>query len=189
VEQNVPVPSLRYGIIDTFNAAWRLQLETIVTGDYTIPGDQIIDYPTVSNDSRYTFSLFAFPEEEFPNVVTDFFAFCKSYYQQKGYRSILYVGYFIAQDQKSQLSYSWDGNVMTIDPVSTGNPGWEDYLVAYNQFCIDRKGRGLLNQTPGLTAGMLQKFCGDRLQALKTARAQYDPNNRLLNDYFRQLLA
>jgi FAD binding domain len=190
VELNVAIPSIRYGIIDTFNAAWRLQLETIVSSDYTIPGDQIIDYPPVSNDSRYTFSLFAFTEAEFPQAITDFFTFCKSYYQQKGYRSnLLYVGYFIAQDQKSLLSYSWDGNVMTIDPVSTANPGWDDFLVAYNQFCMDRNGRGLLNQTPGLTADMLQKFCGDRLQTLKAARMQFDPNNRLLNDYFHQLLA
>lgn len=190
VEQNVAIPSIRYGIIDTFNAAWRLQLETIVSSDYTIPDDQIIDYPPVSNDSRYTFSLFAFTEAEFPQAITDFFTFCKSYYQQKGYRSnLLYVGYFIAQDQKSLLSYSWDGNVMTIDPVSTANPGWDDFLVAYNQFCMDRNGRGLLNQTPGLTADMLQKFCGDRLQTLKAARMQFDPNNRLLNDYFHQLLA
>ncbi|HTX42994.1 MAG TPA: FAD-binding protein [Acidobacteriaceae bacterium] len=190
VAQNVSIPSIRYGIIDTFNAAWRLQLETIVSSDYTIPGDQIISYPPVSNDSRYTFSLFAFPEAEFPSAITDFFAFCKTYYQQKGYRSdLLYVGYYIAQDQKSLLSYSWDGDVMTIDPVSTANPGWDDFLVAYNQFCMDRNGRGLMNQTPGLTADMLQKFCGDRLQTMKAARAQFDPNDRLLNDYFRQLLA
>ena len=38
--------------------------------------------------------------------------------------------------------YSWDGNVMTIDPVSTANPGWDDFIVAYNQFCMDRNGRG-----------------------------------------------
>jgi FAD/FMN-containing dehydrogenase len=189
-EQNVSIPSVRYGIIDAFGAAWRLQLETIVSSDYTIPGDQIIDYPPVSNDSRYTFSLFAFPEEDFPAAITDFFSFCKTYYQQKGYRSnLLYVGYRIAQDQKALLSYSWDGSVMTIDPVSTANPGWDDFLVAYNQFCMDRNGRGLLNQTPGLTAAMLQKFCGDRLQTLKNTRAQFDPGNRLLNDYFRQLLA
>ncbi|MGC2498262.1 MAG: FAD-dependent oxidoreductase [Acidobacteriaceae bacterium] len=37
VEQNVAIPSIRYGIIDTFNGAWRLQLETIVSSDYTIP--------------------------------------------------------------------------------------------------------------------------------------------------------
>ena len=190
VEQNVSIPSLRYGIIDTFNAAWRLQLENIVSSDYTIPGDQIIRYPPVSNDSRYTFSLFAFPEDKFPAAVTDFFQFCKDYYREKGYRSnLLYVGYRIAQDQRSLLSYSWDGNVMTIDPVSTANPGWDEFIDAYNQFCVDRGALGLPNQTPGLTAAMLQNGYGDRLKTFAETRRQFDPGDRLLNQYFRELLS
>jgi hypothetical protein len=66
------------------NAAWCLQWETIVCSDNTIPSDQIIEYPPVSNDSRYTFSLFAFPEDEYPAAITDFFKFCKDYYSEKG---------------------------------------------------------------------------------------------------------
>lgn len=190
VQQKVSIPSVRNGIIDAFNATWRFQLENFVTGDYTIPPDQIIEYPPVSNDSRYTFSLFAFPEDQYPATLTDFYQFCKSYYSQKGYRSdLLYVGYRIAQDQKALLSYSYDGTVMTIDPVSTANPGWDDFLTAYNQFCMDRNGLPLPNQTPGLTAAMLQKAYGNKLNVLNTTRKQYDPQDRLLNDYFRQLLS
>jgi FAD/FMN-containing dehydrogenase len=190
VQETVSIASIRYGIIDAFNAAWRLQLENIVTSDYTIPGDQIIHYPPLSDDSRYTFSLFAFAEDEFPSAVTDFFKFCNDYYAQKGYRSdLLYVGYRIAQDQKAFLSYSYDGTIMTIDPVSTANPGWFEYLDAYNQFCSDRNGRPLLNQTPGLTPAILQKAYGDKLKQFSDVRKQYDPNDRMLNDYFRTLLA
>lgn len=190
VTQNVSNATIRYGIIDTFNAGWRLQLETIVSSDYTIPPDQIIQYPAISDDSRYTFSLFAFPEDTYPAVLADFFKFSKDYYAQKGYRSnLLYVGYRIAQDQKALLSYSFDGTVMTIDPVSTANPGWEDFLVAYNQFCTARNGLPLLNQTPGLTAAVVQKAYGDRWKAFAATRKQFDPNDRLLNDYFRDLLA
>ena len=61
---------------------------------------------------------------------------------------MLYVGYRIMKDRQSLLSYSWDGNVMTIDPVSTANPGWTEFLAAYNQFCSDHGGIPLLNQTP-----------------------------------------
>lgn len=190
VTQNVSNPTIRYGIIDAFNAGWRLQLETIVSSDYTIPPDQIIQYPAVSDDSRYTFSLFAFPEDEYPAVLTDFFKFCRDYYAQKGYRSnLLYVGYRIAQDQKALLSYSYDGTVMTIDPVSTANPGWDDFLTTYNQFCDSRNGRPLLNQTPGLTAAMVQKTFGDRWKTFAAARKQFDPNDRLLNGYFHELLS
>jgi FAD/FMN-containing dehydrogenase len=190
VEKNVSNASIRYGIIDAFNAAWRLQLENIVSSDYTIPGDQIIDYPPVSDDSRYTFSLFAFPEDKFPDALTSFYKFCNDYYKEKGYRSnLLYVGYRIAQDQKALMSYSYDETVMTLDPVSTANPGWEDFLVAYNQFCVDLGGKPLLNQTPGLTAAIVQGAFGDRLKTLADTRKRYDPNDRLLNDYFRTLLS
>ncbi len=190
IEESCSIPAIRYGMIDALNAAWRSQLETIVCGDYTVPPDQIIDYPLVSNDSRYTFSLFAFPEENYPAVITEFYKFCNDYYAQKGYRSnLLYVGYSIAKDQKSLLSYSWDGPVMTLDPVSTANRGWDQFIDAYNQFCIERGGRPLPNQTPGLTAAMLKNAYGDKLTLLENTRRQYDPTNRLLNDYFRVLLS
>ena len=189
VEQSFSNPTIRYGIIDTFNAAWRLQLETIVSSDNTIPGDQIIDYPDPSNDSRYTFSLFAFPEDAWPVAMTDFYKFCNDYYKQTGYRSnLLYVGYYIAKDQKALLSYSWDTAVMTIDPVSTGNTGWDTFIDAYNQFCIARGALPLPNQTPGLTPAMLQQALGSRLQTLSDVRKQYDPTNRMLNSYFSGLL-
>jgi FAD/FMN-containing dehydrogenase len=190
IEQSIANPSIRYSIIDGFNAVWRFKLEHIVKSDYTIPGDQIIHYPPVSNDSRYTFSLFAFSEEDYAAALTDFFHFAKGYYKQKGYRSnLLYVGYWILKDQQALLSYSFNGNVMTIDPVSTGNPGWEEFLQAYNQFCSDRNGVPLLNQTFGLTPAILQKAFGDRLTIMKESRKEFDPEGRLLNEYFRGLLS
>lgn len=190
IEQTVPLKAIRYGIIDSFNATWRYKLENIVSSDYTIPGDQIIRYPPVSNDSRYTFSLFAFPEADFPVVAADFFQYCKDYYAQHSYRSnLLYVGYWISQDQNSLLSYSYDGPVMTIDPVSTGNTGWKDFLAAYNQFCIGRNGKPLLNQTFGVTPQIAQKAFGTRLSLLEQTRKIYDPESRLLNDYFRSVLS
>ena len=190
IEESCSIPAIRYGMIDALNSAWRSQLESIVCGDYTLPPDQIIDYPLVSNDSRYTFSLFAFPDVDYPAAITDFYKFCNDYYSQKGYRSnLLYVGYSIGQDQQSLLSYSHDGPVMTIDPVSTANPGWDGFIDAYNQFCIDRNAKPLPNQTPGLTAAMLRKAYGDKLTTLENTRKQYDPSGRLLNDYFRTLLS
>jgi FAD/FMN-containing dehydrogenase len=190
VEQNVTVPSIRYDIIDAFGATWRFQLENLIKADYTIPSDQIIQYPSVSNDSRYTFSLFAFPEEQYAAALTDFFAFVRDYYATTGYRSnLLYVGYWIKQDQKSLLSYSYNGDVMTIDPVSTGNAGWNEFLAAYNKFCSDRDGVPLLNQTYGLTPEIVEKAYGERLAIMKETRIKYDPDGRLLNSYFKGLFS
>jgi hypothetical protein len=87
-ERTVADPKIRYGIIDNFAAVWRFQLEELVKSGNTIPGDQIIDYPPVSNDSRYTFSLFAFPEDQYPKILGEYFEFCKTYYKDKSYRTL-----------------------------------------------------------------------------------------------------
>ena len=188
-EANVPLPSVRYEVIDGFGAILRFKLENLIRSEYTLPCDQIIDYPPVSDDSRYTFSLFAFPEADFPKAFTEGMAFVRDYHERVGYRTnLLFVGYRIAQDQNSLLSYSYDAPVMTIDPVSTANPGWRPFLEAFNQFGSDRGGHPLFNQTWGLTAPIVQKALGDRLQTFKEARRQFDPGDRLLNAYFRDLL-
>jgi hypothetical protein len=190
VESGISDKQIRYGIIDSFCAMWRFKLENLVSSDYTIATDQIIRYPPVGGDSRYTFSLSAFPEANYAAVLTDYFAFCKDYYQKQGYRTnMLNVGYWIAQDRNSLLSYSYDGGVMTIDPVSTANPGWPAFLTAYNQFCSAHGGIPLFNQTDEITPAQVQKALGDRLKTFAAARQKYDPKGRLLNAYFREMLS
>ncbi len=78
-------PKIRYGVIDAFNGLWRFKLENIITSDNTVAADEIIRYPDVANDSRYTFSFYAFPEEQFAAVLTDFCKFCRDYYASTGW--------------------------------------------------------------------------------------------------------
>lgn len=190
VESGISDKDVRYGIIDSFCAMLRFKLENLVSSDYTIATDQIIRYPPVGGDSRYTFSLSAFPEANYAAVLTDYFAFCKDYYKQQGYRTnMLNVGYWIAQDRNSLLSYSFDGGVMTIDPVSTGNPGWPAFLTAYNQFCATHGGIPLFNQTDEITPAQVRQALGDRLKTFAAARQNYDPKGRLLNAFFREMLS
>ena len=66
---------------------------------------------------------------------------------------------------------------------------WKPFLAAYNEFCNNLNGTVLLNQTWGVTRAYAQKSMGDRLKQFAAARKQYDPNNRLLNAYFQDLLA
>jgi hypothetical protein len=189
VESDIADKEVRYGVINSFCALWRFKLENLVSSDYTIAIDQIIRYPLVAGDSRYTFSLSAFPEGNYAAVLAAYSEFSKQYYAQYGYRTnMLTVGYWIAQDQSSLLSYSYDGGVMTIDPVSTGNPGWDQFLTAYNQFCSAHGGIPLFNQTDGITPAQVQQALGPRLAKFAAARRVYDPAGRLLNAYFRDML-
>ncbi|MGH9432710.1 MAG: FAD-binding oxidoreductase [Terriglobia bacterium] len=190
VEAEVPDPTIRYGVIDGFCAMWRFKLTNLIRSDYTIATEQMIRYPTVANDSRYTFSFWAFPEERFAAVLAGYFQFSRDYYKQKGYRSnMLSVGYRVAKDQQSLLSYSYDGGMMTVDPVSTANPGWEAFLDAYNELCSGQGGIPLLNQTARVTRAQTQKALGDRWKLFAETRKTYDSGNRLLNDFFQDLLA
>jgi hypothetical protein len=189
VEANISNKTVRYKVIDGFCALWRFKLENLVKSDNTVATDQIIKYPPTSDNSRYTFSLWAFPESTYPSVLVKYIEFAKKYYRDTGYRNnMLYVGYRILKDRQSLLSYSWDGNVMTIDPVSTANPGWQEFLPVYNQFCADLGGIALPNQTPCLTRPLIEKGLGIRWKQFAEARRTFDPNNRLLNPYFRDLL-
>jgi len=189
VEQNVADPELRYSIIESFNAMWRFKLENIIVNDHTLMPDQMIQYPPVSDDSRYTFSLFAFPEEQYPETLLAYREWVNDYHTRKSYRTnLIHVGYRIARDQQALLSYSYNGTVMTIDPVSTGNPGWKPFLADYNEWCSNRGGVPLLNQTFGVTSAIATRAFGDRLRVIADTRKQYDPTGRLLNDYFRAVL-
>jgi hypothetical protein len=188
-ERDISIPEVRYKIIDGLNGLLRFNLENLVKSDNTIPAEQIIRYAAKADDSRYTFSLWAFPEEKYGQILTDQFQFARKYFASTGYRTnMLYVGYRIAKDQSNLLSYSYDGDVMTVDPVSTANPGWTKFLDAHNQLCSDQGGLPLLNQTPQLTRAQVQKALGERLKQFAAARKTYDPTDRLLNGFFREML-
>jgi L-gulonolactone oxidase len=79
--------------------------------------------------------------------------------------------------------------VLTFDPTSTGNPGWEEFLAAYNEFCSQHEGSPLFNQTGWLTREQIERAFGAQLKEFEGYRKRFDPGDRLPNEYFRRLLA
>jgi FAD/FMN-containing dehydrogenase len=182
--------SFRNELLTATDLAWRATLETFVQHEYTVPADQIINYPAVADQRRYTFTFCAFPEAQFGQALADYVDFAQRYDAAHDFRPDLSaVGYRVLQDRKAQLSYAFDGNVMTIDPVSTGDGGWKQFLTEYNAFCEERGGVPLFNQTFGVTRAMADKAFGSRLEAVRRQRSIFDPGNRLLNGYFRTMFA
>jgi len=167
----------------------RQGLVFFVRSERTWPHAQIINYPRNPGDNKYLFSMWAFRETGFFDILEEYCEFCIAYEAKTGFRCDLpSVGYAIAQDTEALLSYSWDGATLSIDPASTGGPGWEEFLRAYNQFCSDRHGLPLFNQTPFLTRDQVQKAFGVRLQQFAARRKAADPKDRMLDSYFRELL-
>jgi hypothetical protein len=58
-----------------------------------------------------------------------------------------------------------------------------------HNFCSQHGGSPLFNQTGWLTRAQIEKAFGDRLKTFEGYRQRFDPTDRLLNAYFRALLA
>lgn len=181
---------LSSALTDFYNGLIVLALTKVIKGKATVPMAQQIRYPAVSNNSRYLFSIWAFPEDHYLDALKAYFEFSKEHYKRTGYRiNLLSVGYRILEDQSSLFSYSYEGTVITFDPVSTGNFGWDTFLREYNSLCSELGGTPLFNQTNLLTRAQVDKAFGERIAYFDKYRKQYDPTNRLLNNFFRELLA
>jgi L-gulonolactone oxidase len=167
----------------------RQALVFVVRSDRTWPHAQIINYPRDPGANKYIFSMWAFGEASFFKTLEAYCDFCAAYDAKTGYRCDLpSVGYSIAQDREALLSYCWDGPTLSIDPASTGGKEWEAFLRAYNEFCSGRDGIPLLNQTPFLTREQVTKAFGQRWTLFAEARRAADPEDRMLDSYFRELL-
>jgi FAD/FMN-containing dehydrogenase len=180
---------LRYALLQNSARTVQRVVPRLLNVPDTVPSAQIIRYPSRADWRKYVFSFWAFPEARYPDILREYCDFYVDYYYRHGYRSNLFtVGYRINQDRSSLLSYSYDGPVVTIDPVSTGDPGWEGFLRAYNEFASTRGGIPMLNQTPSLTAEQVARAFGSRLDTFKQERTRRDADGRLFSDYFQELL-
>jgi L-gulonolactone oxidase len=189
VSSNVPFRWLRNRCFNTFHRINARLLTLVIRGKRTSPTDQIIRYPAIAGYEAYTFSIWAFPEREYPKAIRDYFQFCKDYYKEHGFRcNMLNVGYRIAKDTSSLFSYTSKEPMLTLDPVSTGPEGWEAFLDAYNQFCSEHHGRPLFNQTPQITPAQVKAAFGEEIAVFQKFRQQLDPGDRMYSGFFRDRL-
>lgn len=189
ITAHAPGPALRNFADRLHFLLLRQALVHVLRSDRTWPHAQIITYPREPGRNKYIFSMWAFDERGFFDILEAYCDFCAEHEAKTGYRCDLpVVGYAIARDQGALLSYSWDFPTLCIDPTSTGGEAWEAFLHAYNAFCSARGGLPLFNQTPFLTRAEVKKSFGPRITEFARARQEADPEDRLLDSYFRELL-
>jgi L-gulonolactone oxidase len=188
VSSYVPLRGLRAVLLNTMNRLTLLMAAKLLRGSSTSPPDQIIRYPEKGGFSAYTFSIWAFPRDEYPQTIRAYFQFCKDHYKQTGYRcDLLNVGYHIAEDRQSLFSYTRKSPALTLDPVSTGGPGWPEFLAAYNAFCSHHNGTPLFNQTPAVTPAQVRQAFGPEIDIFLELRRARDPAGRFYTPFFKSL--
>jgi FAD/FMN-containing dehydrogenase len=139
--------------------------------------------------ARHTYSMWGFPQADYPKVLADYFAFCKAYYKEHNYRpNVVSSASRLHQDKNSLFSVSYQGPMLTLEPSSTGESGWDDFLIDFNEFAAARGGVPTFNQTRALQPEHVSRAFGERAKLFKALRQRTDPLNRLRNSYFAYLL-
>jgi FAD/FMN-containing dehydrogenase len=189
VSNAVPFPPVRYFLIDSFNAVMRSTLDRAARNVTVYPIEWVRKLPKDAGRTRFTYSTWAFPQQTYPELVAAYFEFCRDYYKRQRYRAnLLHLGHRLHRDPGSLLSPSFAGPMITLDPSSTGDAGWEDFVIEFNEFCSQRQGTPLLNQTRSLTREQTCQAFGERWKLFNGFRKRLDPDDRMLNVYFAQLL-
>jgi FAD/FMN-containing dehydrogenase len=155
--------------------------------------DKTIDYSKTPEVARYAFTFWTFPRKDWVANLQAYVKFRDEYFRRTGFRCNLPLGsYFIRKDRSSLLSYTWDGDMISLDPIhapgSTDKDAWARFLREFNEFAKARGGVPLLNQSPFVTRDQVVAAYGDRWKKFSNWIASVDPARRMVNEFFAELL-
>jgi FAD binding domain/D-arabinono-1,4-lactone oxidase len=176
-----------------FDAAKLLYSTLHLFGGITLLApDKIIDYHNTPQDARYAFTFWAFPRSQWLVILRDYLDFADQHFKATGFRCNMPLGaYHIRRDASSLLSYTYDQEIFSIDPIhaSTDNAAWHYFLQQFNDFAYQRKGIPLLNQSPFVERKHVEAAYGQRWLQFSAAVRAADPHGRMLNPFFAALLS
>ena len=85
----------------------------------------MIDYSKTPQSARYAFTFWAFPRKDWVRNLQDYLVFADAHFTAHGFRCNMPLGsYFVRKDTSSLLSYTFDGDIMSLDPIHA--PGERD---------------------------------------------------------------
>ena len=154
--------------------------------------EKTIDYRDTPDSARYAFTFWAFPRSQWLDTLRAYLDFADKYFEATGFRCNMPLGaYHIRRDTNSLLSYTYDEEVFSIDPIhaSTNDDAWHAFLRAFNDFAYVRKGIPLLNQSPFVERKHVEAAYGQRWTEFSQWVRTTDAAGRMLNPYFADLLS
>ena len=183
-------PGVAGAVVSGMQRALRATLDKTAGNNVVMYAHEWIrDVPQEAWKSRYTYSLWGFAQASYPKLLGEYFAFCRSYYKQHGFRCNVVNGASrLHQDKGSLFSVSFTGPMFTLEPSSTGDKGWAEFLIDFNDFASELGGVPTFNQTRALKPNHIAKAFGERAKLFGALRMRTDPINRLCNSYFSHLL-
>ena len=154
--------------------------------------DKTVDYRQTPESDRYAFTFWAFRREAWLDHLRSYVQFRDEYFRKTGFRCNMPCGaYHIHKDTSALLSYSYDGDIFSIDPIHAPADlnQWFDFLKAFIDFAFARNGIPLLNQSPFVERRHVEQAYGERWRQFSAWVRETDPQGRMLNPFFASLLA
>jgi hypothetical protein len=193
IDRYVPTKPLRDFALDAWFSGTKLIYSTLhLTGGFSLDDpDKTVDYRRTPPSARYAFTFWTFPRDQWLHTLREYLDFADNYFRIEGFRCNMALGsYFIRKDTSSMLSYSYDGDMFSIDPIHayTDRTAWNDFLQNFNEFASSRNGVPLLNQSPFVNKAHVAAAYGERWKALSAWIKASDPSARMRNHFFADLL-
>ena len=157
-----------------------------------LDADKTIDYRSTEAPARYAFTFWAFPRARWLSALREYLEFADDHYRRYGFRCNMPMGaYYIRKDRSSLLSYSHDGDVFSLDPIHapSDQAAWDRFLREFNEFAARRNGVPLLNQSPFVTRAHCEAAYGSRWTEFSAWVRSTDPDGRMRNRFFSDLLS
>ena len=194
--RRIPVASLRRALESAWLAAQRFgfRLLSAIGGFSLYSPDKIMNYRETPPYARYAFTFWAFPRTCWVDNLRSYIEFSEEHFRRTGFRCNMPLGsYFIRQDRGSLLSYTFDEDMLSLDPIhcfhAHDEDEWYAFLQEFNAWAYERGGVPLLNQSPFVERRHCVAAYGDRWQEFSDWVRTVDPEARMLNQFFVDLLA
>lgn len=179
----VPIPSVRYQLIDSISAATHGLVNTRLVKN----GNNASGRRRRKSPGNLRYSTWCFPASDFSVVVKAYAEFCRETFERTGYRCDLpAVGFRVGKDPSALLSPSFDEAVIALQTTSTQRKGWDDFVIDLAQFAENWGGTPIFSQTRSFRAEYATRTYGSRLEFFRKIRRQLDPEKRLLNPFLAQ---
>lgn len=153
--------------------------------------EKTVDYRRSPPSCRYAFTFWSFPAASWLAGLKSYVPFAEAHFKAHGFRCNMPLGaYYIRKDQSGVLSYSYDGDTFSLDPIHavSDKPAWDRFLGEFNEFAYRRHGIPLLNQTPFVQKKHVADGYGERWREFSNWVRRSDPDGRMLNPFFADLL-
>jgi hypothetical protein len=194
IDSRIPTRLLRNASHDAWFAGSKLLMSTLrlVGGATLYNPDKTIDYSKTQPSAKYAFTFWAFPRSQWLGALREYLEFSDQHFKKYDFRCNMALGsYFIRKDTNAILSYTYEGDIFSIDPIHayTDKPAWDVFLKEFNEFAHKRNGIPLLNQSPFVERRHVEAAYGARWREFSARAREADPQGRMLNPFFEQLLS